>query len=98
MAFGLNLAIEVLNNTWSSPSSKKPTFKESVSKLKDIHFELDRIDLTADASERLADNAGILAEAFNADSWLDHRPRRTRGACHTHRRRGGAVRVGTPCR
>lgn len=64
MALGLNLAIEVLNNTWSSPPSKKPTFKESVSKLKDIHFELDRVDLVADAGEKLADNAGILVEAF----------------------------------
>ncbi|MGB9103597.1 MAG: OmpA family protein [Terriglobales bacterium] len=62
LAFGLNLALEVLSNSnWTTPPrGAGSTFKQSITPLKDVHFEMDKSDLGQDGSERLADDATTL--------------------------------------
>jgi outer membrane protein OmpA-like peptidoglycan-associated protein len=66
LAFGLYLAVEVLSNgKWAtSPRAAGTTFKQVVSTLKDVHFEMNRSDLGQDASERITDNAAMLQGVF----------------------------------
>jgi peptidoglycan-associated lipoprotein len=61
LAFGMNLGLEVLNNTWAkSPPPEKPPLEQRASALKDVHFELDKSDLAQDAIEKLSDDAAIV--------------------------------------
>ncbi|HEY6768015.1 MAG TPA: OmpA family protein [Candidatus Sulfotelmatobacter sp.] len=61
LAFGMNLGLEVLNNTWTNPPlPEKPTLEQRASALKDVHFELDKGDLEQDAIEKLSDDAAIV--------------------------------------
>src|SRR5262249_51247347 len=59
LAFGLYLGIEAFNTP-----KPEPTFAEKIAKLKDIHFERNKSDLSADAAAILDDNAEILNAVF----------------------------------
>jgi outer membrane protein OmpA-like peptidoglycan-associated protein len=67
LAFTLYLGVEVLNNAWSkSPSKEGSTLKQRSSSLRDVHFELDKTDLSQDASDTLSDDAGIVKGLFQS--------------------------------
>ena len=59
LAFGLYLGIEALN-----AAEPPPTFAEEIADLKDVHFELNKSDLSADASAILNADAEILKDVF----------------------------------
>jgi outer membrane protein OmpA-like peptidoglycan-associated protein len=64
-AFGLNLALEVLNRDRKPVVVKQePTFKEMASGLRDVHFYLNRSDIGEDASEKLNEDVAILGKIF----------------------------------
>lgn len=66
LAFGLYLAIEVVNNAWPSMPPKPPVLPlgQRASELRDVHFELNKSGLGQDSSERLSQNADILNGIF----------------------------------
>jgi outer membrane protein OmpA-like peptidoglycan-associated protein len=65
LAFGLNLALEVLNRDWSPVEvQREPTFKEMTSGLRDVHFDLNRSDIGEDASEKLNEDIAVLGKIF----------------------------------
>jgi peptidoglycan-associated lipoprotein len=67
LAFTLYLGVEVLNNAWSKlPAKEGSTLKQRSSGLRDVHFELDKSDLSQDASDRLSEDAGIVKELFQS--------------------------------
>jgi outer membrane protein OmpA-like peptidoglycan-associated protein len=59
LAFGFYLGIEAFN-----APRPDPTFAEKVAKLKDVHFELDKSDLSPDAADLLNSDAEILKDVF----------------------------------
>jgi peptidoglycan-associated lipoprotein len=61
LALGLYLGIEAYNTPKPKPD---PTFADRVSKLHDVHFELGKADLSADAADLVKSNAEILKDAF----------------------------------
>jgi outer membrane protein OmpA-like peptidoglycan-associated protein len=66
LAFGLNLALEVLNRDWKPAEvQREPTFKEMASGLRDVHFDLNRSDIGEDASEKLNEDVATLGKIFN---------------------------------
>jgi outer membrane protein OmpA-like peptidoglycan-associated protein len=65
LAFGLNLAMEVLNRGGNPPEvQREPTFKEMASGLRDVHFDLNRSDIAEDASEKLNEDVAVLGRIF----------------------------------
>jgi outer membrane protein OmpA-like peptidoglycan-associated protein len=61
LAFGVYLGIEAYN-----APKPDPTFAEQATKLKDVHFELDKSDLNADATDLLKSDAAILEDIFKS--------------------------------
>ena len=59
LAFGLYLGIEAYNTP-----TPDPTFAEKIAKLKDVHFEFSKSDLSLDAAELLNADADILKDVF----------------------------------
>jgi outer membrane protein OmpA-like peptidoglycan-associated protein len=58
LAFTINLGIEAYNAPKDSPK-----FADVVSKLADVHFDLDKTDLGQDAADKIASDAGIILSA-----------------------------------
>jgi peptidoglycan-associated lipoprotein len=61
LALGLYLGIEAYNTPKPKPNS---TFAETVSKLHDVHFQVGKADLGADAADLVKSNAEILKDTF----------------------------------
>ena len=59
LAFGLYLGIEAYNTPRPDPS-----FADKIAKLKDVHFELNKSDLSPDAADLLNADAEILKDVF----------------------------------
>jgi outer membrane protein OmpA-like peptidoglycan-associated protein len=59
LAFGLYLGVEAYNTP-----TPDPTFAEKIAKLKDVHFEFNKSDLSPDAADLLNSDADILKDIF----------------------------------
>ena len=59
LALGLYLGIEAYNT-----AKPDPTFAERVAKLRDVHFDLNKSELSPDATDLLNANADVLKDVF----------------------------------
>ncbi len=65
LSFALYLGVEVLNNTWKTPPDMPgPVPVPPSLSLKDVHFDLNKSDLTEDATNALIDDASQLKVLF----------------------------------